>query len=323
MTDDQARLTYPYDKVHDYYVIKAWRDMADRPPAYTPQMVERHTQRLAEHPRVRPTRSGDERLRLGHTPGWPKNPDHPHDPEIPPQPLYAYRIGEPDDDDAAVKMVVTSGNHANEFTGNWMLEGLVNFLAGDDEVAAKLRAAAVFYIYPDINPDGRYQAIHRLEFAAAPCPNAGTDLRDRGNPHLYAAGEADNNRVWDTEGRFAHIDLLKRSMRADTGGRVDYLWDFHGPQKPANWRSPQCQAAWDGPYGRALRAREPEVRVAGLPGGFKANLPYPPGKLCVWGAAPSGLNARYTYVHEPGPWTEARLKQAGRNLVLALADVLR
>ncbi len=323
---------YPYEKVFDYNVIRRglWEDSP--PPAYSPQMVARHTETVAESQWVKPTRSCLHDMVLGQTNGWPANPDYPDDPEIPPQDIYAYQItdtsAEPE-----VKMVIASGNHPGEFSGNWLLQGMVNFLAGDDDRAAALRKKASFFVYPDVNPDGRYQAVHRIDLEAAPSPNPkeGFGRRfdnfpdtdpGRGNPELYIAGEADHNRVWNTNDRFRHIDLIKRAMKADTGGKVDYFWDFHGPQEPGNWRSPQGEPAWNSPYGQALQAREPDVVIAGLPNGFKSGLSYQPGKLSVWAATNEGLCADYTYVYEPGGWTETRLKEAGRNLALALYDVL-
>ncbi len=320
MTDRE--LSYEYEAVNDYYVIEAWRGQPDRPPAYTPQMVERHTRAALARPCVHPVAGAEADGLLGWTPGWQANPAFPNDPVIPPQPIFAYRIGDGDPEAARFKMVFTSGNHANEFTGNWMLEGLVDFLVSNDPRAVRMRRDACFFIYPDVNPEGRYQGIHRLAFEAAPDPNVGANLRDRGNPHLYATGEADNNRVWTSEGRFAHIDILKQAMRRNANGPVDIHWDFHGPQEPGNWRSAQGHEAWETPYGRALVKREPDVVIAGLPGGFKAGLSFDAGKLSVWSATAEGLNARHSYVYEPGGWAEPRLKEAGINLVLALDDAI-
>ncbi|MFW6280156.1 MAG: M14 family zinc carboxypeptidase [Planctomycetota bacterium] len=332
--ENDSAFAYPYEKVFDYNVIRRglWEEAP--PPAYTPQMVSQHTEAVSRTPWVQPTRSCQEGLVLGQTNGWPINPEFPDDPEIPSQNIYAYQITDPAGE-PEVKMVIASGNHPAEFSGNWLLEGMVNFLAGDDDRAAALRKKAIFFVYPDVNPDGRYQAVHRIDLEAAPSPDPSQGFGKRfdgfpettpgrGNAELYAAGEGDHNRVWNTSGRFRHIDLIKQAMKADTGGKVDYVWDFHGPQEPGNWRSPQGESAWNCPYGRALQAREPEVVVAGLPNGFKSGLfeNCPPGKLSVWTATKDGLRADYTYVYEPGGWTEKRLKEAGRNLALALYDAL-
>ena len=319
---EESCFDYPYDEVFDYYVIEAWRGLDEPVPAYTPQMVARHTQLVGQLPWVMPTASADKRMVLGWTPGWPKNPRCPEDPEIPPQPICGYQITDPHTHGPKVKMIVASGNHATEFTGNWVLEGMVNFLAGSDPRAVFLRQKAVFYVYPDVNPEGRYQAVHRIDLKAAPDPNAGTNMRKRGNPELYAAGEADHNRVWTTPGKFSTIDTITAAMRKDTGGHADYLWDLHGPQTKANWRSPRMEARINA-YADAFMKREPDVLRCGPPGSFKKNVADgPPGKLSLWAASEEGLNVTYAYVYEPGGWTRERLLEAGRNLVLALHDVL-
>lgn len=322
MKSENTFFQYPYDRVFDYYVIQAWRDQPKRPPAYTPQMVRHHTRLLGELPWVSPTRSGDQNMVIGQTPGWPENPDFPDDPAIPPQDIHAYQIGEASPQQASLKMLVAAGNHSTEFTGNWVLEGMADFLAGDDERADALRQRMFFLFYPDVNPEGRYMAVRNLTLQAAPDPEAGTNMRYRGNPPVYARGESDNNRIWNTNGTYSHIDTIKNAMKKDIGGSLHYLWDLHGPQDRANWRSPQGRSAWDSPYGRALQEREPDVLIAGLPDGFKSGLSFDPGKLSVWALVHDGLDTDYSYVYEPGGWTEKRLKEAGRNIALALFDIM-
>ncbi len=321
-TIDDRYFDYPYDQVLDYYIIQAWRGLEEPVPAYTPQMVARHTALVGRLPWVSPTRSADQQMVLGRTPGWPKHPDWPDDPEIPPQTMFGYQITDPDTDGQKVKVVLAAQNHSTEFTGSWVLEGMVNFVASSDPRAVFLRQKAIFYIYPDINPEGRYQAAHRIDLQAAPDPNAGTNMRKRGNPELYAVGERDHNRVWTSEGAFSTIDTITAAMQRDTGGHVDYFWDMHGPQEPANWRSPQLEARINA-YAMALMRREPDVLRCGPPGDFKRNVASgPPGKMSLWAASEAGLNATYPYVYEPGGWTRERLLQSGRNLALALHDVL-
>ncbi len=313
---------YEYEKVFDYYIIQAWRGLEEPVPAYTTEMVARHTALVGKLPWVSPTASADENMVLGRTPGRPKSPDWPGDPEIPSLPMYGYQITDPDAHGEKVKMVLAAQNHSTEFTGSWVLEGVVNFVASSDPRAAFLRKKAVFYAYPDVNPEGRYQAVHRIDLKAAPDPNAGTNLRKRGNPELYAAGEKDHNRVWTTRGRFSTVDTIMAAMRKDTGGRIDYFWDMHGPQEPPNWRSPLLEARIND-YAVALMRREPDVLRCGPPGSFKRNVAGgPPGKMSLWAASDEGLSATYPYVYEPGGWTRERLLEAGRNLALALHDVL-
>jgi cephalosporin-C deacetylase-like acetyl esterase len=320
--DTEATFEYAYEKVLDYYVIEAWRGLDEPVPAYTGEMVMRHTQLVGQRPWVMPTPSANEDMVLGTTPGWPKSPAYPDDPEIPPQDIYGYQITDPNAEGPKVKMILAAGNHSTEFTGNWVLEGMVNFLAGNDPRAHFLRRKAVVFVYPDINPEGRYQAVHRINLQAAPDPNAGGNLRKRGNPELYAAGLDDHNRVWTTKGQFSTIDTITAAMRRDTGGSADYLWDMHGPQEPPNWRSPLMEARVN-EYALALLKHEPDVLRCGPPGNFKVNVASgPPGKLSLWAASSEGLNVTYPYVYEPGGWTRDRLLDSGRKLVLALYDVL-
>ena len=319
---DDSYFEYEYDKVYDYYIINAWFGLDEPVPAYTPQMVERHTALVGALPWVTPTLSGSDQFVLGQSAGWPANPSFPNDAAVPPHNIYGYQITDPNAEGPKTKVILASGNHATEFTGNWVLEGMVNFLAGSDPRAEFLRSTAVFFVYPDVNPDGRYQAVHRINFEAAPDPNAGTNLRKRGSPELYAAGQGDHNRIWTTSGQFSTIDTLVPAMQADTGGGADYLWDMHGPQEPANWRSPSVAAAVN-EYAAALLAREPDVLRCGPPGSFKRNVAGgPPGKLSLWAGDAGGGNVLYPYVYEPGGWTEEWLKESGRNLALAFYDVL-
>jgi hypothetical protein len=320
---DDDFFRYPYTAVFDYYVIEAWRGLEQPIPAYTPEMVASHSRRVGELAWVAPTASADRRMVIGQTPGWPKRPDWPDDPVIQPQEILGYQITDPAAEGPKIKMVLASGNHSTEFTGNWVLEGMVNFVAGSDPRAVFLRRKAVFFVYPDVNPEGRYQAVHRIDLRAAPDPNAGTNMRKRGNPELYAAGLGDHNRVWNTQGKFTTIDILTAAMRKDTGGHADYFWDMHGPQTPANWRSPRLEARLC-PYAMALMAREPDVLRCGPPGSFKRNVADgPPGKLSLWAASDDGLRVTYPYVYEPGGWSQQRLLEAGQNLALALYDTLK
>jgi hypothetical protein len=321
---DEGYFDYTYEKVLDYYVINAWHGLNETVPAYSPEMVARHTQLVLALPWVKPTPSADKNGVLGQTPGWPKNPDYPEDPEIPPQNILGYQITDPRVDGPKVKMILTSGTHATEFTGNWVLEGMVNFLASSDPRAAFLRKKAIFYVYPDINPEGRYMAVHRIDLKAAPDPNGGTDLRKRGNSELYKSGEKDHNRVWREEfyGKFSTVDILRAAWEKDADNKADYLWDMHGPQMPPNWRTPSTEARTN-LYAQALMKREPDVIRCGPESGFKVNVASgPPGKLSGYAYTEEGLHVSYPYVYEPGGWTRERLLESGKNLVLALYDVL-
>ncbi len=256
------------------------------------------------------------------TNGWPRNGDYPDDPVIPRQKVIAYRITDSKSRSAKIKVMLACGQHAFEFTGNWVLEGMVDFLVSDDPRAIALRQNAEFFVYPDLNPDGRYQAIHGLAFQAAQDPNVGTNLRMRGNPEIYAAGERDHNRLWETNGKFSTIDLFKATWLKDTGGEAEYFWDIHGPQQTGNWRTPRAEARTNR-YAEALMQREPEVIRCGPESGFKVKVAAgPPGKLMLYAMSGQGLRVRYPYIYEPGGWTMERLFDSGRNLMLALYDAI-
>ena len=171
---------YRYERIYDYYIIEAWRRLKRPLPAYTPEMVERHTALIMDLPWAAPTPSGDDRGIIGMTVGWLK----------------------------------------------------------------------------------------------------------------------------------------------DTGGKADYFWDIHGPQETGNWRTPSNEARTNR-YAEALMRRESEVVRCGPESGFKPQVAeVPPGKLMLYAMSGQGLRVRYPYVYEPGGWTMERLLDTGRNLALALYDVI-
>jgi hypothetical protein len=91
---------------------------------------------------------------------------------------------------------------------------------------------------------------------------------------------------------------------------------------PPNWRTPSTEARTN-LYAQALMKREPDVIRCGPESGFKVNVASgPPGKLSGYAYTEEGLHVSYPYVYEPGGWTRERLLESGKNLVLALYDVL-
>ena len=73
--------------------------------------------------------------------------------------------------EAAVRQVIEAGRASSEVVrsldissktlGNWVLEGLVRWLVGDDPRAAALRREVEFYVYPMVNADGRFAGYNR------------------------------------------------------------------------------------------------------------------------------------------------------------------
>lgn len=151
-----------------------------------------------------PTPSADDQFVLGQSPGGTDDLGR----TIDPQPIYGFLITDAGASGAKAKIVLTGGVHANEPTGNHVLEGVVRWLVSDDAEAAELRKAAAFYVYPMVNPDGYEAGLDRATVA-----QPGTDAN-----RVFAEGQ------WADH---AEVKLVGEAMQADTGGRVDYLLDFH------------------------------------------------------------------------------------------------
>ncbi len=129
------------------------------------------------------------------------------------------RVGTP----AAERLVVwiTARQHPGEVMAQWWAEGLLErLLKVEDETAAKLRENVVFYIVPNINPDGSR----------------------RGHLRTNAAG-ADLNRAWSApdEATTPEVYFVRQRMLAappdlhlDVHGTEDIRHVFAvGPQGPA------------------------------------------------------------------------------------------
>ncbi|WP_019674205.1 M14 family metallopeptidase [Arsukibacterium perlucidum] len=114
-------------------------------------------------------------------------------------------IGEPDD--SKKKIWITARQHPGETMAEWYIEGLLDrLLDEDDGVARSLLAKAVFYIVPNMNPDGSV----------------------RGNLRTNAAG-ANLNREWQnpTLDRSPEVYLVRQKM-LETG--LDMFLDIHGDE---------------------------------------------------------------------------------------------
>lgn len=114
-------------------------------------------------------------------------------------------VGEPDD--SKKKIWITARQHPGETMAEWFIEGLLDrLLDEDDGVARSLLAKAVFYIVPNMNPDGSV----------------------RGNLRTNAAG-ANLNREWQnpTLDRSPEVYLVRQKM-LETG--LDMFLDIHGDE---------------------------------------------------------------------------------------------
>lgn len=172
---------------------------------YPNERVVAHTQQLAASPWVSPTASGNAALVVGPSAGGVDDLGR----VIASREMYGYLITDPSYPASQKKRVVLFGGvHANETLGNFTLEGLVDFLASDAPEADRLRRQAEFYVYPMVNPDGRFAGYNRS---------------------TVEAPTIDPNRVWDPPSYDGVHDVrvIGEVSRADTGGDVDYVIDFH------------------------------------------------------------------------------------------------
>ena len=114
-------------------------------------------------------------------------------------------VGEPDD--TKKKIWITARQHPGETMAEWFIEGLLDrLLDEDDGVARSLLAKAVFYIVPNMNPDGSVRGNLRTNAAGANLN------RERQNPTLEHSPEV----------------YLVRQKMLETG--LDMFLDIHGDE---------------------------------------------------------------------------------------------
>ncbi|MCA9691483.1 MAG: hypothetical protein KC636_17900 [Myxococcales bacterium] len=119
--------------------------------------------------------------------------------------LDLLRVGEPGEPKR--RCWIIARQHPGESMAEWLVEGLLARLLDDqDPVARALLDRAVFYVVPNMNPDGSY----------------------RGHLRTNAAG-ANLNREWEspTRARSPEVYLVRERMR-ETG--VDFFLDVHGDE---------------------------------------------------------------------------------------------
>ena len=182
--------------------------------------------------------------------------------------------------------------------GNHALEGMIDFLLSDDPIAAGLRDVADFYVYPQVNPDGRVAGYYR------------------GTPENPSK---DYNRYWNNPTGFTDMTAVRNAMLLDTGGDIDYLFDFHGMFGP--WSRPDYFAVVPGDVGSdfALALAELEPTIAETPDSGVT------GMLRNWGLSQYGLKAEHAYTAEFGARPgnlEAELDAIGANYARALYRTL-
>jgi hypothetical protein len=240
------------------------------------------------------TNSGDSQFVLGQTAGGMDDLGR----TIDPQDLQAFRITDPLATGPKIKVLAAAGAHSAETPGNFALEGMVQFLLSDAPAAANLRSQIDFYVYPQVNPDGRFAGYYRSSVE---------------NPSL------DYNRYYDNPAGFTDLTIVTEAMRADTGGDVDYLLDFHawwGPWTSDNFVFTRSELV-SSPLLQALGNYEPTMGVSSSDG--------QPGMLRIWGMSSGGLDAEFAYTPEIGfhpDSTTERWNEYGETFARALLDVL-
>ncbi len=130
--------------------------------------------------------------------------------------LISYRISNdasgPIDGTLKRKAVLISGQHASEDQGNWQLEAFVNFLLNDSVIANELLRDWEFFVYPMVNPSGRWGNAYRGTLQEG----------QRG---------VDPNRDWpggSASGRLQVVSATRLAIEQDTGNRITAFIDFHG-----------------------------------------------------------------------------------------------
>ncbi len=266
-------------------------DPAEPAPIYPIPAFRARLDWIADHPHVTPTASGSDQFVLGQSSGWADRP------RIPPQDIYGFMVADPDAHSERPQVVLVGGNHPPELVACWALHGAVEFLLSDDERAEELRRRYRFFVYPMVNPDGRFE----FEF---------TGRRSQSNPEMRAAGQNNHNRAWDTSGVFSTIDVMTGAMKADTGGGAEYLLDFHSNPGLFFYTSRELM---DHEYSKAMTVRG----VPAIVGSTRTEL------LRYWAVSEHGLNASFACAPEfPSSMNADRAMGWGREYVLAFHDIL-
>ena len=168
-------------------------------------------------------------------------------------------VGEPGEGKRACWFIARQ--HPGESMAEWLVEGLLErLLDSDDATAMWLRERAVFYVVPNMNPDGS----------------------TRGHLRNNAAG-ANLNREWETPSMERSPEvLLVRDKMKQTG--VDFFLDIHGDEAlPYNFISgAEGIPSWDDAavarqqvYVDALLAASPDFQTKHgypVPAAGKANM---------------------------------------------------
>ncbi|WP_432798958.1 M14 family zinc carboxypeptidase [Poriferisphaera sp. WC338] len=208
---------------------------------YSYGRAAQHTASIKNNPYVHATNSSNSNLIIGQSPGGIDDIGR----TIAPRDMFGYKITDTSSSAPKKKIVLASGLHANEVLGNHTLEGMIDFLLSDDPRMQTLRKHAEFFVYPMLNPDGRFAGLNRSTVENI---------------------DEDPNRDWNPDNYDAHEDIRVSgdAMIADTGSDVDYFIDFHstiptGAQADFGFIEYE-KGHRDDPFWIALTALEPDLK---------------------------------------------------------------
>jgi hypothetical protein len=265
-------------------------------PVYTVEATAKLVEELAASPFVKPTSSSiDGTFVVNHTPGSVEGGYGLRDPQIPSLPQYGLHITDFSVKGEKTKVVVIGGTHAREQSASHMLEAFLRKLTDDSPEMRELRQMMEFFVYPQINPEGRY---------AYNLP---------GNPHGIerdapsnlgkGAYDEDLNRVWHDPEGWPQIEAIQRVILRDTGGSATMFFDFHArsfSREEMARKSPpeQPKQVWvgsrtkGGMYIHDLTRRDPEIEV------IASKERKHPETGSAWAMSERGLKVRWSIVPE-------------------------
>lgn len=290
-------------------------------PDYTVTATQDIVDFLGPSPYVHQTASADANYVVNTTPGSVAGGYGLPDPQIPPLPQHGLRITDTSVTDPKTKIVAIGGVHAREQSGSHMLDGFLRKLVDGSPGMIDLLGRAEFFIYPQVNPEGRY------------------GYNQPGNPHgierdapsNLGAGDFDEdlNRMWDDPTGWPQIVAIQAVMKADTESSVDIYFDFHARsftrQELANKNpSEGPKQIWvpqhllNSEFIRALLAQDPEIEIhpSSTGTGYMSSR--------EWAMSDLGLNSVEGYTPECARDEPAAFYQdLGATYALALYNLLK
>lgn len=259
------------------------------------------TQALVNQPFVAATRSANSSLVIGRTLGTAGgNYRDDLGRTVPAFDLYGYRISDPSVPGPRKKVVITTGNHSGEHSGTWTFQGFVEFVLSNTAEAADLRRLAEVFVYPQSDPEGRHAGYFRS------------------NPENPARN---HNRFWDQPAGFTDVTIMTRAMRYDTGGDVDFFFDFHsfGSATDIGYYR-HSEGVLTSIFTARVRALEPSLRE------MSSTSNPSPGIASAWAATSAGLRADVAITPETGFLANqpvSRYRTLGANYARAVLETIR